>query len=162
MSENAYATGLSRVRHPGRLQRLPAHVPVWLDVAHNPAGVEALAQAMCDLPAHGRTLAVFAALADKDALAMASRLAGQVDAWYLASLDGVRGRSSEDLARVLCPPNAANRFHLAATEPSPFLAYTHALRDARAGDRIFVFGSFLCVTDVLAKHKRGLNEADNE
>lgn len=149
-SEKTYAAGLSQVHHPGRLQRLPAKVPVWLDVAHNPAGVDALAQAMRDLPAHGRTLVVFAVLADKDALAMASALAGQVDAWYLASLEGARGRSSEDLAQVLCPPNAASRFQIAATEPSPFLAYTHALRDAREGDRIFVFGSFLCVTDVLA------------
>ncbi len=154
MSEKAYATGVSRVRHPGRLQCLPAKVPVWLDVAHNPAGVGALAQAMRDLPAHGRTLAVFAALADKDALAMASALAGQVDVWYLASLEGVRGRSSEDLARVLCQPNAANMFQIAATESSPFLAYTHALRDARKGDRIFVFGSFLCVTDVLEQLAR--------
>ncbi len=154
VSAEVYAAGLCQVRHPGRLQRLPANVPVWLDVAHNPAGVEALAQAMRDLPNHGRTLAVFAALADKDALAMASRLAGQVDAWYLASLDGVRGRSSEDLARVLCPPNAVNRFHIAATEPSPFLAYTHALRDAHDSDRIFVFGSFLCVTDVLEQLER--------
>jgi dihydrofolate synthase/folylpolyglutamate synthase len=149
-----YAAGLRHVRHPGRLQRLPAKVPVWLDVAHNPAGVEALAQAMRDLPSYGRTLAVFAVLADKDALAMASALVGQVDAWYLASLTGARGRSSEALAQVLRSPNAVNRFHIAATESSPFLAYTHALRDARAGDRIFILGSFLCVTDVLEQLDR--------
>jgi len=154
LSSEVYAAGLRQVRHPGRLQRLPAKVPVWLDVAHNPAGVEALAQAMRDLPNYGRTLAVFAALADKDALAMASALAGQVDAWYLASLAGARGRSSEALALVLRSPNGANRFHIAASEPSPFLAYTHALRDAHDSDRIFVFGSFLCVTDVLEQLER--------
>ena len=162
--------GLSHVHHPGRLQRLAAEVPVWLDVAHNPAGVEALAQAMRDLPASGRTLAVFAVLADKDALAMASILAEEVDAWYLASLEGARGRSSDELAQVLRSPNARAVFPIAATEASPFLAYTHALRDAVSGDRIFVFGSFLCVTHVLehlnsggiGRDERGLNEADNE
>lgn len=165
MTAKQYAAGLRQVRHPGRLQRLPARVPVWLDVAHNPAGVDALAQAMRDLPSAGRTLAVFGALADKDALAMASALAGEVDAWYLASLNGARGRSSENLAQVLLQSNAAGTFQIAATEASPFLAYTQALHDAREGDRIFVFGSFLCVTNVL-EHldwsilNRALSEAD--
>ena len=144
-----YATGLQRVRHPGRLQRLPAAIPVWLDVAHNPAGIEALAQAMRELPCAGRTLAVFAVLADKDALGMASALAGQVDAWYLASLPGVRGRSADALMALLRQANAECEFAIAAREATPFLAYTRAQHDAEAGDRIFVFGSFLCVTNVL-------------
>ncbi|OYY73766.1 MAG: hypothetical protein B7Y40_07895 [Gammaproteobacteria bacterium 28-57-27] len=156
-----YAAGLRQVRHPGRLQRLPARVPVWLDVAHNPAGVDALAQAMRDLPSVRRTLAVFGVLADKDALAMARALAGEIDAWYLASLNGARGRSSENLAQVLLQSNAAGTFQIAATEASPFLAYTQALHDAREGDRIFVFGSFLCVTNVLEHlESRASSEAD--
>jgi dihydrofolate synthase/folylpolyglutamate synthase len=144
-----YTSGLQRIRHPGRLQYLPGSVPVWLDVAHNPAGIEALAAAMRDLPSRGRTLAVFGVLADKDALGMVSCLADQVDTWYLASLDGVRGRSSTDLARVLRSATAATYLQIAATEPTPFLAYTQAIRDALPGDRVFVFGSFLCVTGVL-------------
>ena len=140
-----YVAGLQHVSHAGRLQRLQGEIAVWLDVAHNPAGVDALARAMRELPAQGRTLAVFAALADKDALAMVEALAAQVDGWYLASLDGVRGRSAEALATLLHQAN----IDILATEAAPFLAYTRALRDARAGDRIFVFGSFLCVTDVL-------------
>lgn len=155
-----YALGLQRVRHPGRLQFLPGDVPVWLDVAHNPAGIEALAAAMRELPSSGRTLAVFAVLADKDALSMACRLAGQVDAWYLASLDGARGRSSADLAAVLRAAAAPICFQIAATEATPFLAYTQAMLDARLGDRVFVFGSFLCVTDVLAQVQP--NETNNE
>lgn len=145
LAHEHYTAGLRQVRHAGRLQRLPGAVPVWLDVAHNPAGVEALARAMCDFPAQGRTLAVFAALADKDALAMVEALAAQVDGWYLASTGGVRGRSGEALAALLHPANIDIR----AAEATPLLAYTRALRDARAGDRIFVFGSFLCVSDVL-------------
>jgi dihydrofolate synthase/folylpolyglutamate synthase len=142
------------------LQYLPGNVPVWMDVAHNPAGVEALAVAMRELPSGGRTLAVFAVLADKDALSMASRLAGQVDMWYLASLDGARGRSSVDLAGVLRSAAAPIYFQIAVTEATPFLAYTQAMRDARPGDRVFVFGSFLCVTDVLAQVQP--NETNNE
>ncbi|MEW5837455.1 MAG: folylpolyglutamate synthase/dihydrofolate synthase family protein [Pseudomonadota bacterium] len=144
-----YAAGLQQVRQPGRLQRLPGVIPVWLDVAHNPAGIEALAQAMRDLPCTGRTLAVFAVLADKDALGMAKPLAGQVDAWYLASLAGVRGRSAQDLAALLLQANAGHDFAVAACETTPFLAYNRALHDAQPEDRIFVFGSFMCVGDVL-------------
>ncbi|MGD9888420.1 MAG: folylpolyglutamate synthase/dihydrofolate synthase family protein [Halothiobacillaceae bacterium] len=151
ITQEHMAAGLRQVRHPGRLQRLPAKVPVWLDVAHNPAGVETVAQAMRDWSCGGRTLVVFAVLADKDAQAMASLLAEEVDAWYLASLTGVRGRSSEDLAKALRTANTTQGFCIAATEASPFLAYTRALDDARVGDRIFILGSFLCVTDVLER-----------
>lgn len=139
--------GLLEVRHPGRLQCIrQGGVPVWIDVAHNPAGVEALSAAMLAMPNEGRTLAVFAALADKDALGMARQLAGQVDHWYVAGLEGPRGRSGEALAEML----QSGGLPVAGAWPQPRLAYNAALADAGAQDRLLVFGSFLCVSDVLA------------
>lgn len=143
-----YREGLQQVRHPGRLQKIPAKVDVWLDVAHNPAGMQALAQSMRSLPKQGRTLLVFAVLADKDALGMAEILAPEVDAWYLAGLQGARGRQADALAALLLLTHTG--LPIVACEANPVLAYTRALQDAREGDRIFVAGSFLCVSDVLA------------
>ncbi|MGK0673394.1 MAG: bifunctional tetrahydrofolate synthase/dihydrofolate synthase [Halothiobacillaceae bacterium] len=138
--------GLSAVRHPGRLQRMmQGDVSVWIDVAHNPAGVESLARAMEDWPVTGRTLAVFSALADKDAVGMARALADQVDAWYVAGLSGPRGRAADALAELL--RNAG--LPVAGAWPRPTMAYNAAMGEARAGDRLLVFGSFLCVADIL-------------
>ncbi|MEW5973685.1 MAG: bifunctional tetrahydrofolate synthase/dihydrofolate synthase [Pseudomonadota bacterium] len=138
--------GLRAVRHPGRLQCLEqAGIPVWIDVAHNPAGVEALARAMGDLPAAGRTLAVFSALADKDAVGMACTMADRVDAWYVAGLEGPRGRQAGDLAELLRQAGLP----VAGAWPRPAMAYNAALGEAGAGDRLLVFGSFLCVADIL-------------
>ncbi|MEW6765554.1 MAG: bifunctional tetrahydrofolate synthase/dihydrofolate synthase [Pseudomonadota bacterium] len=140
-------TGLLAVCHPGRMQRLDVRgVPVWLDVAHNPAGVEALALALEGLPRRGRTLAVFTALSDKDALGMAQRLAGQVDGWYLAGLEGPRGREAAALAEML----QSAGLPVIGAWAQPRMAYTSALTDAHTDDRVLVFGSFLCVADVLA------------
>lgn len=139
-------TGLGAVRHPGRLQRvLQGGVPVWIDVAHNPAGVEALARAMGDLPAAGRTLAVFSALADKDAVGMACKIADRVDAWYVAGLEGPRGRQAGDLAELLEQAGLP----VAGAWSRPAMAYNAALGEAGVGDRLLVFGSFLCVADIL-------------
>ncbi|MGC9008601.1 MAG: bifunctional tetrahydrofolate synthase/dihydrofolate synthase [Halothiobacillaceae bacterium] len=138
--------GLGTVRHAGRLQCMEqAGVPVWIDVAHNPAGVEALARAMGERPAVGRTLAVFSALADKDAVGMARALAGQVDAWYVAGLPGPRGRKADALADRLRQAGLP----VAGAWPRPAMAYDAAMDEAGAGDRLLVFGSFLCVADIL-------------
>jgi len=138
--------GLGTVRHAGRLQCLEqAGVPVWIDVAHNPAGVEALARAMGEQPAAGRTLAVFSALADKDAGGMACALAGQIDAWYVAGLPGPRGREADALADRLRQAGLP----VAGAWPRPAMAYNAAMDEAGAGDRLLVFGSFLCVADIL-------------
>ncbi|MEW6728188.1 MAG: bifunctional tetrahydrofolate synthase/dihydrofolate synthase [Pseudomonadota bacterium] len=139
-------TGLATVRHPGRLQCVPqGGVPVWIDVAHNPAGVEALARAMAEEPTGGRTLAVFSALADKDAVGMARVLAGQVDAWYVAGLSGPRGREADALADLLRQAGLP----VAGAWSGPAMAYNAAMDEAGVGDRLLVFGSFLCVADIL-------------
>jgi dihydrofolate synthase/folylpolyglutamate synthase len=139
-------TGLATVRHPGRLQcSIQNGLPVWLDVAHNPAGVEALARAMAEAPSGGRTLAVFSALADKDAVGMACRLAGQVDAWYVAGLPGPRGHEADALADLLRQAGLP----VAGAWSRPSMAYNAAMNEAEAFDRLLVFGSFLCVADIL-------------
>jgi len=138
--------GLRTVRHPGRLQCVSREgVTVWLDVAHNPAGVEALACAMRERPASGRTLAVFAALADKDAVGMARAMAEQVDAWFVAGLEGPRGREADALAELLKQAGLP----VAGAWPRAAKAYNAAMSEAGVGGRLLIFGSFLCVADIL-------------
>lgn len=76
--DDAIQAGLAQVRWPGRMQRLtsgplPALLPdgseLWLDVAHNPMGAAALADAFGDLQAQSARPfhLVLAMLDDKDA-----------------------------------------------------------------------------------------------
>ena len=58
----------------------PAGVEILLDVAHNPAAVRNLADFLREKPSSGRTMAVFAALSDKNIRAMIQAVAS----WWMA------------------------------------------------------------------------------
>jgi len=60
---------------PGRLEQVAEHPPTFLDAAHNPDGVAALAEGLAEVAAGRPVIACFAALADKDATAMIETLA---------------------------------------------------------------------------------------
>jgi dihydrofolate synthase/folylpolyglutamate synthase len=60
---------------PGRLERIAAHPPTFIDAAHNPDGAAALAEALPTVTGGRRVVACLAILADKDAAAMVRALA---------------------------------------------------------------------------------------
>jgi dihydrofolate synthase / folylpolyglutamate synthase len=64
---------------PGRLELIAAEPPTFLDAAHNPAGVAALAEALPAVVGDRRLVACLAILADKDAPAMIAELAPLLD-----------------------------------------------------------------------------------
>ena len=145
----AVAAGLSAVRLAGRFQVIfaddPAR-PAWiLDVAHNQDAARILARNLRALPTGGRTLAVCGMLADKDAAAVITELAGDVDAWWFASTDGERGQSGAALAARVASHLAVPAIAVAAIPA----ACEAALAAASRGDRIVVFGSFHIVGPAL-------------
>ena len=130
----------------GRLQRFVRDgVEVLVDVGHNPQAAAALAAALKANPATGRTLAVYAALADKDAAGVAAALQARIDRWHLAGLDGPRGQSAAQLRERLAGTAAASATLSATVEQ----ALASALEQARRGDRVLVFGSFHTVAEAL-------------
>jgi len=96
------------------------------------------------LPPVRRTLAICGILGDKDIRGIAAKLAADVDAWILASLEGARAVSTQQIAEAL-PPSAT------------VLAHAHDVAEAcrvaraaaRPGERVLVFGSFLTVGPAL-------------
>ena len=58
VSAQALRSGLAEVSLPGRFQVLPGEPMVIVDVAHNPAAAEVLAENLAALPRRARTLAV--------------------------------------------------------------------------------------------------------
>lgn len=139
---------LSRAMPPGRCQRVDAEVPLWFDVGHNPQAARALSSALADQPVEGRTLAVFAALSDKDIERIVLIIAPQVDRWFLPDLQQARAcKPGELLARVSsCGLLAPDLVSCENTDS----AYAAARAQARPGDQIVVFGSFVTVSEAMA------------
>lgn len=146
VSQAAWAQGVAAARVSGRLQSFQRDgVEVLVDVGHNPQAAAALVAALKARPASGRTLAVYAALSDKDASGVVTALQDQVQAWFLAGLDGARGQSAAQLRDRLQDTAAA----AASLSVDVEQALDAALAQARPGDRVLVFGSFHTVAEAL-------------
>lgn len=141
----ALRSGLARARIPGRFQVVGVTPLRILDVAHNPHAARALAASLAALPGGGRRLAVFAMLADKDAAGVIEHLAGVIDHWFLAGLDGQRGRPVAALAELFA---ARGLPHTAC--PDVGTAWCTACQEAGPADTIAAFGSFHTVAEVMA------------
>ncbi len=144
--EAAWAQGVADAQVVGRLQSFQHEgVEVLLDVGHNPQAAGALAAALQAKPVTGRTFAVYAALVDKDAPGVVQALQAQVDAWYLAGLEGARGQTAAQLRDRLKDTQA----HGAELADTVNAALQAALAQAGQGDRVLVFGSFHTVAEAL-------------
>ncbi|MGN6514033.1 MAG: bifunctional tetrahydrofolate synthase/dihydrofolate synthase [Lysobacteraceae bacterium] len=141
LPDEAFAQGVAAAFLPGRLQRFVRDgVDLLVDVGHNPQAARELAAWLGGQPASGRTLAVFAALGDKDAAGVVAALDGVIDAWFLAGLEdaGPRGLAVDAFAARLQGTAAASGVRQAGVAR----ALEAARAQARPGDRILVFGSF--------------------
>ncbi|NZA27616.1 bifunctional tetrahydrofolate synthase/dihydrofolate synthase [Luteimonas sp. SJ-92] len=146
----AIVAGLASAELPARLQRLQRDgVEIVVDVGHNPQAARVLADWLRATPPSGRTHAVYAALADKDAAGVVAALEHAVDAWYLAGLPdaGPRGQEGSAFAARLAG-TAAARGSVHATVAAALAA---ALGSAAHGDRVLVAGSFHTAAAALAK-----------
>ncbi len=133
--------GLQAVRLPGRFQ-IRAGDPLWIfDVAHNPAAAQVLAQNLQSRPVPGRTIGICGILADKDISGIATQLLPAIDVWIAAGLEGARALAPEQLAQQLRVAGAV----VQAEARDVVTACESALREARPGDRVVAFGSFLTV-----------------
>lgn len=149
VSQTNLRAGLLAARVAGRFDIMPGEITTILDVAHNPAGVQVLADTLAQQPSRcGRTVAVFTALADKDIAAMLKPICHVFDAWYIAPANSPRRRSVADLTTALQQAGCMAPVFAANSVQS---AYQLAYQQAQRGDWIVVFGSFYAVADALAE-----------
>ena len=137
----ALAEGVATAHLPGRLQRFERDgVEIVVDVGHNPQAARELAAWLRAAPVTGRTHAVFAALADKDAAGVVAAVGPSIDRWHLAGLveHGPRGTDVASFAQRLDGTAAA----AGGQHGDVAQALAAARAVATAGDRILVFGSF--------------------
>ena len=146
-SAPAAAAALAALRVPARRQRLVhAGRELVLDVAHNPAAMQALVDDLQARPGAGRTLAIFGVMRDKDVPAMARALAGAVDGALALALPGIDRAATphsvrEHLERAgIATPQA---------DTGARAVWQQALAATAAGDRIVVCGSFHSVAGIM-------------
>jgi dihydrofolate synthase / folylpolyglutamate synthase len=89
----------------GRFYTLKEKPEIIVDVAHNPQAAKSLAQNLEQKICNGRTLGVFAMLADKDIAKVVQALASHISIWYLADTHNARGANSTRLAVTLANSN---------------------------------------------------------
>jgi dihydrofolate synthase / folylpolyglutamate synthase len=146
VAEDAIRAGLQHVTLQGRFQVFPGRPTVILDVAHNPHAARSLADNLRGASHEGRTLAVFAMLADKDIPGVVRELINDVDVWFVADIRELRGARAEILEKHLksAAPEAVVHCHADVMS-----AFRQACMSALENDRIAAFGSFYTVADVL-------------
>ena len=145
VSEDALRAGLANAELRGRTERLVRDGVEWIfDVAHNPSAARVLRQAIEGRHA-SRTLAVFAAMEDKDLEGVLAPFAKLVDRWHLARPDNERGAPTAAVDRTLAALGARERVHHADVAS----ACHAAAAEARPGERVLVFGSFYTVGPAL-------------
>lgn len=145
---DAWPQGIANAQVPARLQRfIRDGVEIGVDVAHNPQAAHVLSQWLREVPVAGRTLAVFAALGDKDLDGIVAAVTPEIDAWYLAGLAdaGLRGLTAQAFAARLQTTGACDGRIFDTVASALIVART----DANEGDRILVFGSFHTAADAL-------------
>lgn len=147
----AIQDGLTTVALQGRFQiisRENSDLPeVVLDVAHNPHAARSLADNLRESRGrHGKTIAVFAMLSDKDIIGVLHAVGYQIDAWYVAGIPQPRGLSHDKLAALVREVLPLAQVSLAETIDQAFI---QACQSADENDRIVAFGSFYTVADVL-------------
>jgi len=143
LTHAAVSAGLAAVRVAGRFQIVPGDIEWILDVAHNVPAAQVLSANLKSLPRR-RTLAVCGILGDKDIRGITAALGTNIDAWFLAALEGPRAVSTAELAARL--PEGA-RVSVQAADVGA--ACRAARAAAQPGERIVVFGSFLTVGPAL-------------
>ena len=153
--EGAVAAALKKVRLQGRFDRRRiGEGELILDVAHNPAAVSALCQALDKLPVQSGGARIFAVpgiMADKESHAMLRPLAPRVARWFVGALEAKRALGTEELkARIL---EVDSRAEVICCDTLP-AAVRRALKQAGPGDRVLVFGSFYTVGEWLRQTDR--------
>lgn len=147
VSQAQIREGLMSVTLAGRFQVVPGLITLIYDVAHNPHGAHALAQTLRAHGCSGRTFAVCGMLRDKDIAATLRELCTLVDVWYVAPVGSHRSASADELVTLARAVDASKPVFAC---PDIAIAHQKALSDARAGDRIVVFGSFYTVAAALS------------
>jgi len=146
-TEQAMTDAAANVIVAGRLQRIATDPEVWLDCAHNPHGVTAVAAELEAIAAGRDVTAVVGVLADKDAEGIAAAMLDRVKAVIATTPDNPRALNADALASELTRAG----HHNVRIEADPRAALEQARVLAGPGGIVFATGSVHLVGDLLSR-----------
>ncbi len=146
------ASVLPRLELAGRLQSIRAGGVDWLlDVAHNSAAANALAQALADIGGPGdeagEIWAIIGLLDDKDVAGIVTALDPRIDHWIATTANSPRALPAMEVARQLA--NACARPCHIVELPGDAMEYARGASADR--DTVLVTGSFYVVGPALER-----------
>ena len=143
--------GIQQAYNPARCEVKQRDPYIIVDVAHNPASVEALARFILSLEVMGRIVAVCGMLQDKDISHALSHIAPQIDTWYVATIHDERGAKAEQISAVVEQMDAKKSAADVLQFDSVGEAFERAENQLQRDDCLVVFGSFFISGDIIAQ-----------
>ena len=131
--------GVKKARVAARFEKITiGDKIVVLDVAHNPAAVEALINTLSENPME--TVAIFSALADKNIVDMIELASGTIKHWFLVPISAERSIDLEALKNKFDEPESTT----ICLNMNSAISQSLELNEIK---RIVIFGSFYTITD---------------
>ncbi len=152
LGDDVVTAAFRSVRVPGRLEVISTRPLVVLDSAHNPAGTDALAEALVDsFPVNGAVRCVIGMLSNREPSELLTPLAHHgVSVAYCCKPTSPRALDASAISQAALRLGVATR-----VVPSVADAVDAALNDAELDDLVLVTGSFYVVSEARA-HLLGL------
>ncbi|MBX2848491.1 MAG: bifunctional tetrahydrofolate synthase/dihydrofolate synthase [Acidiferrobacterales bacterium] len=154
--------GIEKATLMARCQLVSKRPTVIVDVAHNQASVQRLADFITSLAIEGKVYSLCGMLKDKQIEQSLACLADIVDEWNFVSIDHVRGSSAQELAerfeRWFGSLKHSSFKHSTSSQPGKMQlnchdnvenAYRQVIKKLNNDDALIVFGSFFVVSDIM-------------
>lgn len=151
ISDPQLRAGLAAATCPARIQHMQSSPTVILDVAHNPASIEAVLLALKECFSAERRIAIFASSKDKDYVAMLRHLLPAFDVVILTQyLNNPRATEAAQLLESALQLRAACSANLPVLHAvvRPLAAWQLARAIARPADLICITGSFFLAAEL--------------
>ena len=139
ISNNMISEGIKKARIAARFEKINiGNKTIILDVAHNPAAVEALVETLSENPVE--TVAIFSALIDKDIVDMIELASGSIKHWFLVPIKAERSIELNALKDKFANSDSTT----VCLNMSNAIEQSFELEEA---DRVVIFGSFYTIAD---------------
>jgi dihydrofolate synthase/folylpolyglutamate synthase len=145
IKSKAIRDGLKNVNWRGRLEIFRKNPLTLLDVAHNPAGIKILIEALEEFFPEKKIIFIFGVMADKDYPSMLKDICRKAKFIVLTKPDYKRAADPELLEKVLIDQNTPYEIL-----PQVKQAYIFALKNAKSEDVICITGSHFTVGEFLS------------
>ncbi|MCF6288710.1 MAG: bifunctional folylpolyglutamate synthase/dihydrofolate synthase [Proteobacteria bacterium] len=144
ITENIIKKALKNIQLQARLEVIASKPDIIIDVSHNQQAALELTNWLKQNPITGKTIAVFAVLADKQVVNWLQYFKDTIDVWNISQVESVRAMPTNELLQIL-----SNSARLIISHKNIKTAIQSAQAIATTEDRIIVFGSFYTVSEVL-------------